>query len=131
MTQISPFTIVGVLLIVGVLIAVGIVVMLTPFAPQSQTSLPAGVRAQSEKYIETLGSQPFETLSTAQKLLVLHSYYNLQHYPLVIQYAETMTDALQRLAPERKAAFGEIIEASYQKLGKADEAMAFRHRIGN
>ncbi len=130
MQQIGLLPLISILVVVGVLIAVGIVVRLVPLSPQVADAVPPAVLAQSQTYVDTLGTQPLSTLSTGQKLLVLHAHFNLQHYPMVVQYAETMTDALKRLAPERKAAFGELIETAYRKLGKASEASEFRRQIG-
>jgi hypothetical protein len=77
-----------------------------------------------------LGTKPFETLNTPQKLLVLHAYYNLGKYHMVTQRAETMFDVFRQLSPERKQAFSEIVEDAYRQTGKDQQAVAFQHRIG-
>ena len=96
----------------------------------SSDALQTGIIEQSKHYVEAWGAKPFETLTTAQKLLLLHSYANLGEYKMVIQRAETMMDAFRQLAPERKQAFGEMVEAAYRQLGREQDAVAFRHQVG-
>ena len=130
MTQLNQITIIGILLIIGALIVVGIVVMVKPVSRAANHPLPSGVLAQSKQYVKTLGAKPFESLTTAQKLLLLHASYNLKKYQTVTQHAEVMIEAFQRLAPERKQAFSEMVEESYRQLGRAQDAAAFRQQIG-
>jgi len=130
MKNINPMTIIGMIIILGVLIVVGIVIILTSSSRPSSSALQTGIIEQSKKYVETWGTQPFETLTTEQKLLLLHAYANLGKFQVVIQRAETMIDIFRQLAPERKRAFGEMVEAAYHRLGKDQDAIAFRHHIG-
>ena len=123
-------TIIGIVIVLAFLLGVGIVVLLTSSSRSSSDALQTGIMEQSKQYVETLGTKPFETLSTAQKLLLLHAYANLGEHKMVIQRAETMVDAFRRLAPERKRAFGEMVEAAYRHLGREQDAVAFRHQVG-
>ena len=130
MQSLNQMTIIGIVIILGVLIGVGIVVLRTPSSRSSSDALRTGITEQSKQYVETLGTKPFETLTTAQKLLLLHAYANLGKHKMVIQRAETMIDAFRQLAPERKQSFGEIVEEAYRHLGREQDAVAFRHQIG-
>ena len=80
--------------------------------------------------MERLGTKPFDDLQTNQKLILIHSYYNLGNYKAVIQYAEMMIDELRGLSPERKSAFADIIENSYHQLGQDNIVMEFREAVG-
>jgi hypothetical protein len=130
MKSIHQMTIIGIVIVLGVLIGVGVVVLLTPSSQSSRDALQTGITEQSKQYVETLGTKPFETLTTAQKLLLLHAYANLGKHKIVVQRAETMLDAFRQLAPERKQAFGELVEEAYRYLGREQDAVAFRHQIG-
>jgi len=123
-------TIFGIVIVLAVLLGVGIVVLLTPASRSSSDALQTGIIEQSKEYVEAWGAKPFETLTTAQQLLLLHAYANLGKHKMVIQRAETMIDAFRRLAPERKQAFGEIVEEAYRQIGREQDAVAFRHQIG-
>ena len=123
-------TIIGIVIILAFLLGVGIVVLLTSSSRSSRDALRTGITEQSKQYAETLGTKPFETLTTAQKLLLLHAYANLGKYNMVIQRAETMIDAFRQLAPERKQAFGELVAEAYRHLGREQDAVAFRHQVG-
>ncbi|ETW95477.1 MAG: hypothetical protein ETSY1_30495 [Candidatus Entotheonella factor] len=116
--------------IVGFMIIVGIVAMIKPSSQMTNSSLPAGVIEQSKKYVEKLGVKPFDHLKTNQKLILIHSYYNLENYKAVIQHAETMIDELRSLTPERKIAFADMIENSYLQLGQDNVVMEFREAVG-
>jgi len=130
MSFFNQMTLIGILVLIGVLLIASVVAISTRASRSASQPLQAGILAQSKKYVETLGTQPFETLNTTRKLLVLHAYYNLGKYQAVTQRAETMIDAFRQLSPERKQAFGEIVEDAYRRLGKDQHAVAFKHRIG-
>jgi hypothetical protein len=129
----SPFNqmiLIGALVLIGILLITSIVAISSRSSRSASEPLRAGIIAQSKKYVETLGTQPFETLHTTQKFLLLHAYYNLGKYQAVIQRAETMMDAFRQLLPERQQALGEMVEESYRHLGKNQQAAAFKHQIG-
>ena len=130
MQILNQMTLIGIVLVLGVLLGVGIVVLLTSSSRSSRDALRTGIAEQSQHYVETLGAQPFETLTTAQQLLLLHAYANLGKHKLVIQRAETMMDVFRQLAPERKQAFGEMVEEAYRHLGREQDAVTFRHQVG-
>jgi hypothetical protein len=130
MKSINQMTIIGIVIILGLLIAVGIVVMVTSSSRSSSSALRTGIIEQSKQYVEAWGSKPFETLTSEQKLLVLHAYANLGKYQEVIQRAEAMIDIFRQLAPERKQAFGEMVEQAYRQIGREQDAVAFRYHIG-
>jgi hypothetical protein len=134
MTNMSPFHQMLVIVlsgILGFLIVVGIVVMVKPSSQATNSSLPAEVIEHSKKYVETLSTQPFDGLKTNQKLILIHSYYNLENYKMVIQHAEAMIDELRKLTPERKTAFTDIIEDSYRQLGQDKIAVEFKEAVGS
>jgi hypothetical protein len=131
MSSFNQMTLIGILVLIGVLLIVGLVTISSRSSRSASQPLRAGIIAQSKKYVETLGTKPFETLNTTQKLLVLHAYYNLGKYHIVTQRAEIMLDAFRQLSPERKQAFSEIVEDAYRQLGKDQQAVAFQHRIGH
>lgn len=116
--------------ILGFLLVVGVVMALKSSPPSMHTELPAEVIARSKTYVEKLGTKPFEALNTSQKLMLIHAYYNLENYAMVIQYAETMIDSLRELPTERKIAFTEIIEHAYRQLGQEQMIREFRVAIG-
>jgi hypothetical protein len=115
--------------IIGFLIVVGIVAMIKPSSHPSRSALPAEVIEHAKTYVNKLGSRPFETLNTNQKLILINAYYNLENYGMVIQHAETMIDELRQLQPERKSAFGEIIENAYRQLGQEHMVTEFETAI--
>lgn len=130
MKNVNQMTMIGILVIIGILIVVGIAVMNILSSRSDSQPLRARIIAQSKKYVERLGTKPFETLTITQKLLVLHAYSNLGKYTTVIQHAESMIDEFRQLSPERKIAFGEIVEESYRHLGKEQDAVVFRRQVG-
>lgn len=130
MQSINQMTLIGSVIVLGVLIIVGIVVMLTPSPRSSMPALRARIIEQSKQYVEALGAEPFETLTSAKKLLLLHAYANLGEYQAVIQCATAMIDVFRRLAPERQQAFVEVVEEAYRRLGREQDAVTFRHRVG-
>jgi hypothetical protein len=130
MSSFNQMTLIGILVLTGVLLIAGIVAISTRSSRSANQPLRAGIIAQSKTYVETLGTKPFETLNTTQKLLLLHAEYNLGKYQTVTQRAETMIDAFRQLSPERKHAFGEIVEDSYRQLGENQLAATFRYRVG-
>lgn len=130
MSAFNQMTLIGILVLIGVLLIAGMVAISSRSSRSASPPLRAGIIAQSKEYIETLGTKPFGTLNTTQKLLVLHAYYNLGKYQMVTQRAETMIEALRQLSPERKQAFSEIVEDAYRQLEKDQHAVAFKHRIG-
>ena len=130
MSSFSQMTLIGILVLVGALLIAAIVAISSRSSRSTSQPLRAGIIGQSKKYAETLGTKPFETLNTAQKLLVLHAHYNLGKYHMVTQRAETMLDVFRQLSPERKQAFSEIVEDAYRQMGKDHQAVAFKYRIG-
>ncbi len=116
--------------IAGFLIIVSIVAMIKPTSQAINSSLPAEVVTHSQAYVDKFGAKPFEGLKTNQKLILIHSYHNLENHQMVIQHAEAMIDELRQLSPERKAAFAEMIERSYRQLGQAQVVPAFREAAG-
>jgi hypothetical protein len=130
MQNLNQMTLIGIVIVLAFLLGVGIVVLLTPSARSSRDALRRGITEQSKHYVETLGTKPFETLTTAQQLLLLHAYANLGKHKTVIQRAETMMDAFRQLAPERKEAFGEIVVEAYRHLGREQDAVTFRQQVG-
>lgn len=129
MSSFNQMTLLGILALIGVLMIASIVAISSRSSRSASQPLRAGIIAQSKQYVETLGTKPFETLNTTQKLLVLHAYYNLGKYQMVTQRAATMMNAFRQLSPERKQAFSEIVEDAYRQLGKDRRAMVFKHRI--
>lgn len=69
----------------------------------------------AREYIETLTQTPEESLSTEQKLLLLHSYYVVQNYEAVIQISKKMDEELSRLSKIRFRAFNAMIQDAYRK----------------
>jgi hypothetical protein len=130
MQNLNQMTLIGIVIVLAFLLGVGIVVLLTPSARSSRDALQTGITEQSKHYVEAWGAKPFETLATAQQLLLLHAYANLGKHTMVIQRAETMIDAFRQLAPERKEAFGEMVEEAYRHLGREQDAVTFRYHIG-
>jgi len=130
MSCFNQMALIGVSVLIGVLLIAGIVAISSRSSRSASQPLRAGIIAQSKKYVETLGTKPFETLNTTQKLLVLHAYYHLGKYHMVTQRAETMIEAFRQLSSERKQAFSEIVEDAYRQLGKDQQAVAFQHQIG-
>ena len=117
--------------IMGFLVVIGIIAMVKPDSHSRDASLPAEVIAHSKEYVESLGARPFDELKTNEKLLLMHSYYNLGNYNAVIQCAETMIEELRKLPPERKSAFMDIIERSYYKTGQDSVVIEFRKAVGS
>jgi hypothetical protein len=130
MNPFNQMTIVVIAGIIGFLIVVGIVSMIKPSSRSAHSSLPAEVIEHSRKYVEILGSKHFEQLKTNQKLILIQSYYNLEHYNMVVQHAETMLDKLRSLPPERNIAFTDIIEDAYRQLGQDNIVTEFREAVG-
>ena len=126
----AKHVVIGSAIVLGVLIIAGVVVMRMRSSRSSGDALHTKIIEQSKQYVETLGSEPFETLTSAKKLLLLHAYANLGEDQAVIQYAATMIDTLRQLAPERQQAFVQIIEDAYRHLGREQEAATFKHRVG-
>lgn len=116
--------------IIGFLVITGIIAMIKPPSQARNPSLPAEVISHSEKYIKRLGTKPFDKLKTNQKLILIHSYYNLEDYSIVVRHAETMIDELRSLSPERKRAFTNIIEDAYRQLGQDEIIIEFRKVMG-
>lgn len=116
--------------IAGFLIIIGIMVMVKPSSNPAKVSLPDVVIEQSKEYVENLGAKPFDELRTNQKLILIHSYYNLGNYKAVVRHAEMMIDELRALSPERKRAFTNMIENSYRHLGQDKIVMEFREAVG-
>jgi hypothetical protein len=115
--------------LLGFLVIVGVVTMLKPSSPPVSASLPADVIDRSQQYVARWGSRPFDELNTKQKLLLIHSYYNLGDDKTVIHHAETMIDDLRQLPWERKLAFVEIIENAYRRLGQENIVEEFRKAV--
>ena len=116
--------------LLGFLVIVGVVAILKPSSPPTSTSLPADVIERSQQYVARWSGRPFHELNTKQKLLLIHSYYNLGDDKTVIQHAETMIDELRQLPWERKQAFVEIIEHAYRRLGQENIIVEFRAAVG-
>ena len=116
--------------VIGFLIVIGIVSRVRSASQATNVSLPAEVIEHSKKYVQRLGSKPFEGLKTNQKLILIHSYYNLDHHDKVVRHAEMMIDELRTLSPERKIAFVDIIENSYHHLSLGNVAIEFRRAVG-
>ena len=116
--------------LLGFLVIVGVVAILKPSSPPISASLPAGVIERSQQYVAKWGGRPFHELNTQQKLLLIHSYYNLGDDKTVIQRVETMIDDLRQLPRERKLAFVEMIENAYRRLGQEDIIEEFRTAVG-
>jgi hypothetical protein len=116
--------------IMGFLVVIGIAALVKPYSQSTNSSLPAKVIAHSNQYVDRWGAKPFDTLTIDQKLLLIHAYYNLENYKLVIQHAETMIDELRSLSPERKIAFADMIEDSYRRLEQDHIIVEFREAIG-
>jgi len=116
--------------ITGFLVVIGIMAMIKPSSQIENLSLPVKVIENSKKYIEVLGEKPFNKLKNNQKLILIHSYYNLENYKTVTQHAEMMIDELRALSPERKQAFADIVENSYRHLGQDKMIMEFRDAVG-
>jgi len=96
------------LILAGVVVALGINI----FPPNEfqKDQLSEDILARSRGYIQKLEEKPLAGLSTENKLLLLHSYYNVNDYAAVIRVAESMPDELKRLPPERQKAFLEMLE---------------------
>lgn len=96
--------------------------------PQT-TELDREILFRSYQYVDTLGSRPFDALSTEDKLTLLHSYYNIKDYSSTIETGESMAEELRALPKERQKPFIGMMEAAYRKLGKSKEASAFRSQF--
>src|SRR5687768_1606712 len=86
--------------IIGFLVVIGIAALVKSSSQSTNSSLPAEVIAHSKKYVDRWGAKSFDTLTMDQKLILIHAYYNLENYKLVMQHAETMIDELRALSPE-------------------------------
>jgi hypothetical protein len=116
--------------IMGFLVVIGIIAMVKPVSQTRDSPLPAEVIAHSKQYVERLGTKSFDNLETNEKLILIHSYYNLKNYKAVIQHAETMIKELRGLSPERKKVFADMIESAYHQLGQDSIVMEFREAVG-
>ncbi len=116
--------------LLGFLLMVGIFAVLKLSSHSTHSALPAGVLKRSQQYINQFGNRTFTELKTNQKLILIHSYYNLEHHHKVVQHAETMIDELRQLPPERKRAYVEMIETSYRQLGQGLIITEFREAVG-
>jgi hypothetical protein len=116
--------------IMGFLVVIGIIAMIKPVSQTGDSPLPAEVIAHSKQYVESLGTKSFDNLEANEKLILIHSYYNLKNYKAVIQHVETMIEDLRGLSPERKKVFADMIESSYHQLGQDSIVMEFREAVG-
>jgi hypothetical protein len=130
MNPLQPMLIIVLSGILGFLLVFGIVMALKPDSQSAGSPLPVEVIERSKKYVASLTAKPFQELNTNQKLILIHSYYNLGNYKMVVQYAETMVDELRQLPQERKIAFVDMIEQSYRQLGQDQIITEFREAIG-
>ena len=71
--------------------------------------------AHAWEYIEALSSIPVGSLSTEQKLLLLHSHYVVQNYEEVIRISQQMAEELKHLPWQRYRAFDSMIQDAYRK----------------
>ena len=99
------------------------------FREPKKTKFEPDVIARSQAYIRTLGPRPLPDLSTEQKLLLLHSYFNVGDSHAVVRLGESMTNELHSLNPERQKPFVEMVVKAYQNLHQKHEAGNFRNRF--
>lgn len=92
--------------------------------PRVATNLPPDILARSQKYVQTLGSRPLQTLSPDDKLLLLHSYFNLKDYRHAIEVGESEKADLRQLPPDRAKPFISMLKISYLKTGQSEKAAA-------
>lgn len=92
--------------------------------PERQQPDPE-ILARSNQYIRTLGDKPLNQLSTEQKLLLLHSQYNVHNDAAAILIAESMIPELRALPPDRRKMFKEMVDGAYRRLRREEEAVEF------
>jgi hypothetical protein len=92
-------------------------------------SLEPDMLKRSEQYISQLGQKPLSMLSREEKLLLLHSYFNLGKDRMVVGMGSQMKEDLQALPTDRQKAFVAMITDSYRRLGRDAEAQAFYAQV--
>lgn len=96
--------------------AVALLIYLNPKGPPQENQLSQDMIARSKQYIQKLGKQPLEELSTEQKLLLLHAYYNVQDDAAAVRIGNFMSAEIQNLPPERQRPFMQMIEKAKHRL---------------
>ena len=110
----------------GLIIAVALSVVLT--RPRARGVDPE-VHQRSLDYIAELGALSRDALSMEQKLLLLHSYYNVNDYKATIELGEDMVPELRSLPPVRQAPFVNMVEQAFRANHQATQARAFRDKV--
>lgn len=88
-----------------------------------------GIRKNSADYIQQLGSRQLDSLSTEEKLLLLHSYYNTREFVQVVRIGEAMADELRDLPADRRDQFSKMVEGAYRQLKEEAKAREFRRKL--
>jgi len=74
-----------------------------------QSLLSPDILHRSRQYLDQFEEQPLTNLTLEQKLILLHSHYNLGHYVQVVQLAGQMGKKIDLLPEERRSAFLKMI----------------------
>ena len=108
----------SVFLLIASAVAMSIFAM-NPFPPdrteRQKPKMSEEFIERSENYIQNFGGRPLAELSLEQKLLLLHSYYNVEDFTSAARVGEAVTPELSTLPPERQQVFGEMIQAAIQQ----------------
>lgn len=87
------------------------------------------IAKNSEGYIQQLGSRRLDSLSTEEKLLLLHSYYNTHEFVQVVRIGEAMVEELRNLPSDRRNQFSKMVEEAYRQLKEERKAGEFRRKL--
>src|SRR6266545_2850349 len=117
-------TVTKILFAVATIIAAVALLLFWARRPQSE-QLDPDILARSNEYIRTLGDKPLDQLTTEQKLLLLHSQYNVHNYAATVLIAESMISELKALPPDRRRTFIHMVDEANRRLHREEEAVEF------
>jgi len=113
-----------ILFALGALIAAAALLLFWTRRAQNE-QLDPDILARSNQYIRTLGDKPLDQLTTEQKLLLLHSQYNVHNYAATVLIAESMVPELKALLPDRRRIFIHMVDEVNRRLHREEEAVEF------
>jgi len=113
-----------ILFALGALIAAAALLLFWTRRAQNE-QLDPDILARSNQYIRTLGDKPLDQLTTEQKLLLLHSQYNVHNYAATVLIAESMVPELKALPPDRRGIFIHMVDEANRRLHREEEAVKF------
>ena len=113
-----------ILFALAAVIAAGALLFFWTRRPQSD-QLDQDILARSNQYIRTLGDKRLDQLTTEQKLLLLHSQYNVHNYAATVLIAQSMIRELKALPPDRRRTFIHMVDEANRRLHRENEAVEF------